>query len=128
MEDAGLDTLGGFFNPILAYFQTGFATVNAWQGLLVALLAVIVMKRWGQLFIATLGAAIVYILVEHAWPIIQGEAALALPNVLEQSFWHRFGAVYVGLLIIVAMFFAVKRVGMGARSNPAPAAKGAKKK
>jgi hypothetical protein len=119
MEGAGLDSLGGFFNPILEYFQTGFNTVNAWQGLLVALIAVVLMKRWGQLLAITMGAALAYILVEHFWPIITQHAEMRLPNVTDTPFWQRLGAIYVGLLIIIAMFFAVKSVVMGARGAPA---------
>jgi hypothetical protein len=114
MQGSGLDTLGGYFNPILEYFQTGFNTVNAWQGLVVALLAVLLMRRWAQLLVVTLGAALVYILVEHFWPILTQHAAMRLPNVTDAPFWQRLGAVYVGLLIIIAMFFAVKSVVMGA--------------
>lgn len=112
MENA-LTTLGDFFNPILEYFQNGFATVNAWQGAAVALIAVFLMSRWGQILIVTLGAAIVYLLVEHFYPIVMGQREFELPYVTEQSFWVRLGAVYAGLLIIIAMFFAVKSLFLG---------------
>jgi hypothetical protein len=114
---AGLHTIGSFFNPILDYLQNGFNTVNAWQGLVVALLAVVLMRRWGQVLFVTLGAAVVYILVEHFWPIVQGGATLKLPNVTAPAFWTRLGAVYVGLFIIISMFFAVKSVVLGARGG-----------
>jgi len=118
-----LNSLGDFFNPILNYFQNGFDSVNAWQGIVVALLAVIVMRRWGQLLLITLGAAVVYLLVEHFWPIVTQGAELRLPYVTEPQFWQRLGAVYAGLLIIIAMFFAVKSVLLGFRGKPAEAKK-----
>ncbi|MBI1187025.1 MAG: hypothetical protein GC206_06780 [Alphaproteobacteria bacterium] len=118
-----LNTLGDFFNPILNYFQNGFDAVNAWQGIVVAILAVIVMRRWGQLLLVTFVAALVYLLVEHFWPIVTQGAELRLPYVTEPQFWHRLGAVYAGLLIIIAMFFAVKRVILGFRGAPAGEAK-----
>jgi hypothetical protein len=123
MESAksGLDTLGGYFNPILEYFQSGFSQVNAAQGLIIALIAVFVMQRWGQIWMITLVSAIVYALVDHLWPILRQGAPLRLPDVTDPAFWQRLGAFYVGLLIINAMFFAVKSVLFARRAAPAPA-------
>jgi hypothetical protein len=90
--------------------------VNAAQGLIIALIAVFVMQRWGQLWMITLISAVVYALVDHLWPILQQGAPLRLPNVTEPGFWQRLGAFYVGLLIIIAMFFAVKSVLFGRRA------------
>src|SRR5215475_2100049 len=92
---ARLDTLGGYFNPILEYFQNGFGQVNAAQGLIIALIAVFLMKRWGQLWGITLVAAVVYALVDHFWPIMRQGAPLQLPNVTDPAFWQRLGAFYV---------------------------------
>lgn len=121
--DAGLDTLGGYFNPILEYFRNGFATVNAAQGLVVALVAVILMRKWGHLLIATFVSAIVYVFVEHFWKVfVDKSLPFGMPPVLEAFFWQRFGAVFVGLLVIIAMFYAVKSVLSGMLNRPAPAA------
>ncbi|MGE0828692.1 MAG: hypothetical protein AB7O04_04990 [Hyphomonadaceae bacterium] len=111
-----LDSLGDFFNPVLNYFQNGFDTVNAWQGIVVAIIAVFFMQRWGQLLIVTLGAAVAYLLVEHFWPILTAGAEFRLPYITEPPFWQRLGAVFGGLLIIIAMFFAVKSVLVGRRA------------
>ncbi|MBL8551231.1 MAG: hypothetical protein JNJ73_14690 [Hyphomonadaceae bacterium] len=112
----GLDTLGGYFNPILQFLQNGFAEVNAPAGLIIALITVFVMQRWGQLWVITLVAAIVYALVDHFIPILQNNSALRLPNVTDVAFWQTLAARYVGLLIIIAMFFAVKSVLFGKKA------------
>jgi hypothetical protein len=67
----------------------------------------------------TLVSAVAYALVDHLWPILRQGAPLALPNVTEPAFWQRLGAFYVGLLIIIAMFFAVKSVIFGRRAAKA---------
>lgn len=117
MQKFSFDTLGGMLNPFLDYLQRGFDTVNAWQGILVAIVAAWFMKSWRQLLPSTLIASLVYILFEHFWPIVTRGARLRLPDVTEGPFWQRLGAVYVGLLIIVAIFFAVKSAYQKARGG-----------
>lgn len=107
---------------VLGYVQSSFSMVNAWQGLLVALIAVVVMKRWRQIFLATLVAALGYVLVEHFTPIVTAGAKLRLPDVTNGVFWQRLGAVYVGLFIIIGIFFGVKALVMRARGTSAPPA------
>lgn len=109
--------LGDLLNSILEMMRDGFDITNRWQGLVVALIAVFLMQRWGQLLVVTLGAAVAYVLVEHFWPIITAGAELRLPNVTEVSFWQRLGVVYLGLLIIIAIFFFVKSIFLGRRAG-----------
>ncbi|MGE0046657.1 MAG: hypothetical protein AB7J28_17010 [Hyphomonadaceae bacterium] len=107
MQDA-IDTLGAFFAPIIEFLQNAFAGVNGAQGLIIAIIAVVFMARWAQLWFYTLLATVVYALIEHFWPIVQSGAELRLPNVTEPDYWWHILALYVGLFIIIAIFFFVK--------------------
>ena len=94
----------------MAFLQSGFYAVNGPQGLIIALLAVVIMQKWGQWLTLTLGATICYAIVEAVKPIVFGKGELKLPPVVEPSYWMQVGALFVGLAIIIAMFFAVKSV------------------
>jgi hypothetical protein len=116
-----METVQTFATQALEFMQGGFYNVNGPQGLIIALLAVVIMKNWGQWMTLTLGATIVYAVVEAVRPIIFGKGELKLPPVVEPNYWLSVAGLFVGLAIIIAMFFAVKSVfflrGGGAKAK-----------
>lgn len=119
-----MGSLGEIFNPILQFLQTGFAQVNAAQGLLIALFATVLMKHWNQLFAVALGASILHIIADKVVPMVTNGAKVGdikLPALMEPAFWNYAAALYVGFVIIVAMFFAVKSVLFQRRGGKAKA-------
>jgi hypothetical protein len=105
-----MESLGSIFNPILDILQTGFDKVNAVQGLLIALFATVLMRKWGQLFIIAAGATLVYVALNALIPIVTKGGEIKLPRVVDLAFWQDALSFFVGFIIIIAMFFAVKSV------------------
>jgi hypothetical protein len=105
-----MDTLGSIFYPILQFLQGGFDKVNAVQGLLIALFATVLMRKWAQLFVIAFGATIIYIIVDAATPIVTKGAEIKLPPVMTLGFWQDGLSFFVGFVVIIAMFFAVRQV------------------
>ena len=105
-----MDQIQHYLDAALGFLNNGYAQVNGPQGLIIALLAVVIMQTWGQWFAITLGATICYAIVDAVRPIVMGHGALKLPPVTDPSYWGVLAALYVGLLVIIAMFFAVKKV------------------
>ncbi|MGE3303746.1 MAG: hypothetical protein AB7M12_11605 [Hyphomonadaceae bacterium] len=108
-----MESLGSIFNPIIEFLQTGFNQVNAVQGLLIALFATVLMARWAQLFAIALAAGLVHVVLDTAIPIVAKGADIKLPAVMTAPFWQYALSLYVGFVIIIAMFFAVKSVLFG---------------
>jgi hypothetical protein len=106
----------------LEFLQTGFSKVNAWQGLLIAVFAVVVMRSWGQWLFITAVATVIYVLVRHATPIVMKGAEVKLPDVVSTTFWLDAASFFVGFAIIIAMFFAVKSVFFHGKSKSAKGA------
>ena len=105
-----MDQVQSYLDAGVAFLNNGYDQVNGPQGLIIALLAVVVMQGWGQVFGITLGATLAYAVVEAVRPIVMGDGALKLPPVTDPAYWGFVATLYVGLLIIIAMFFAVKKV------------------
>lgn len=105
-----MEQLQSYVTQGMEFMQGGFYAVNGPQGLIIALLAVVIMRNWGQWLTLTLGATICYAVVEAVKPIILGKGELKLPPVVEPSYWLQVAALFVGLAVIIAMFFAVKSV------------------
>jgi hypothetical protein len=105
-----METLGSILNPILEFLQTGFDKVNAVQGLLIALFATVLMRKWGQLFFIAAGATVFYVVLDALIPIVIKGGEIKLPRVVDVEFWQNALSFFVGFVIIIAMFFAVKAV------------------
>jgi hypothetical protein len=110
----------GAISSALEYMQTSFTVTNSILGLIIALLAVILMRGWGQIWLLTLVSAIVFVLVEHLIPILRGGAPVRLPNVVAPEFWQRLAGVYVGLLVILATFYFIKSTVKKSAGGGAP--------
>lgn len=105
-----MEVVQSFLDQGLAFLTTGYNQVNGPVGLLIAMLAVVIMRSWSQLLPLTLGATVVFALVEAVRPIVLEGGALKLPPLTDPAYWTFIAALYVGLLVIIAMFFAVKKV------------------
>jgi hypothetical protein len=112
-----MESLGSILNPVLEFLQSGFDKVNAVQGLLIALFATVLMRKWGQLFLIAFGATVIYVIVNAAVPIVTKNAEVKLPPVMTVPFWQDGLSFFVGFIIIIAMFFAVKQVLFGGKAG-----------
>ena len=96
-------------NQVLDFMQLGFTKANAPLGIVIALIAAYLLNSWKRLWFIALGAVLVHVVVEALIPVVTGKGKLQLPpNLLEPSYWRQLAALYVGYLIIVAVFYLLK--------------------
>lgn len=95
---------------ILEYTRTGFDEVNAVQGLLIAAVATLLMPSWKRLIVFTIGAVIAHVLVDTLLPVLQNDADLLLPPVLEGSFWRYVFILFVGYLVVITILGVIKKL------------------
>ena len=115
-----MGSLGSILNSTLVFLQHGFEQVNAVQGLLIALFATALMREWRQLFAVALGACVVDIVFDALLPIVTkgvNVSEIHLPHLLQTAFWDYAVSLYVGFVMIIAMFFAVKSVASLGRAR-----------
>lgn len=103
-----------YANDFLYFFRDGlregFAHVNAALGLIIALVAAYMMPAWKRIWATALGATIIHLLAEVMIPVLANQTRFALPsNLLEWSYWRTAIALYLGYLVVIAVFFFVKR-------------------
>lgn len=103
-----------YANQALDFIQLGFNRVNAIQGLLIALGAAYLLHEWRRLPVIALGALFVHVILSVMIPVLGQGAAFKLPPLVEPSYWRVLASLFVGYLIIVAVFFALKRMLMKA--------------
>lgn len=99
-------------------FQEGFAQVNAVLGLIIAVISAFILTRWSRLFAVALGATIVHLIARVLIPVVADKAAFALPsNLMDLSYWRSALALYLGYLVVIAVFFFIRRVVFGRRGG-----------
>jgi hypothetical protein len=97
-----------YLQQALDYFREGFAQVNAVLGLLVAIYFAYRMPEWSRLWAVAIGAVLTHIIALILIPVIDHNAALRLPPLLEEAFLRNVLTLYLGYLIAIAVFFFVK--------------------
>lgn len=95
----------------VAYLREGFGTINNPKGLLIALALTIFMSSWKQWFPIGLVAVIIHIAIEQLAPVLAGQGgAVVLPDITSENFWTRVLVLLLGYLVIIGIFFFVKRM------------------
>ena len=90
-------------------FREGFARVNAVLGIIIAIVAAYMMSEWKRIWAITLGATIIHLLAEVMLPVLANHESFRLPpDLLELSYWRTALALYLGYLIVIAIFFFIK--------------------
>ena len=98
-----------YVDQAVAILREGFANANNPKGLLIALAATIFLSSWKQWIPIAIGATVVHIAIDTLAPVLSGgEGSVALPPLMETSFWTSTGVLFVGYAIVIAVFFLVK--------------------
>ena len=91
-------------------FHEGFAHVNAVLGLIIALVAAYMLSSWKKIWTMALGATLVHLVSEVMLPVIVNRSRFELPpNLIDLSYWRSAVALYLGYLIVIAVFFFIKK-------------------
>ncbi|MBI1239244.1 MAG: hypothetical protein GC199_07865 [Alphaproteobacteria bacterium] len=96
-------------NNALAFLQSGFREVNALQGLLIAIGAAFLLKSYGRIWMVSLGAVLVHVMLDVMVPVLANKASFHLPPLVEPAYWRYLGALFVGYLIVISLFWLIKR-------------------
>jgi hypothetical protein len=102
-----------YLNEIIDFLRTGFrdgfAHVNAVLGLIIALIAAYMLSSWKRLWAVALGATLVHLVAEVMLPVLDNREPFHLPpNLVDISYWRDAIALYLGYLIVIAVFFIIK--------------------
>ncbi len=94
----------------LDVMRAGFDSVNAVQGLIIAALAALIMTSWKRLPTFVVAATLLHVIVDVLLPVVSGGAALRLPDILALTFWREVAFLVVGYLIVIAVFYLLRRL------------------
>jgi hypothetical protein len=98
-------------NTIWDFFRAGFQTVNAVEGLVIALVAALLVPAWHRLWAVALGATIVNLVLDTLIPVVAYHQTFRLPpDLLEPAYWERALVLFVGYLVVIGVFFFIKRL------------------
>ena len=104
-----IDMAQPYIDWVWGYFREGFHDVNAILGLLIAIGAAYVLSKYSRIFVVALGAVVFYMIAQVMLPVLANNAAFRLPPLVEGAYWQKMVAIYAGFLIIITVFYIVKR-------------------
>lgn len=105
-----MDNFQHLVNSVWDFFREGFQNVNAVEGIIIALIAAFILSSWRRLWAVALGATIVNMILDVLIPVVANHAAFRLPpDMMEAPYWHHVLVLYVGYLVVIAVFFFVKK-------------------
>lgn len=100
-----------FIDQAIQVLREGFAQINDPKGLLIALAATLFLQSWRQWIPASIIAVVIHVAIERLAPVLAGAGGeVSLPPLMEEAFWTRTGILLVGYLVIIAVFFVIKRI------------------
>ena len=89
--------------------RQGFFHVNAILGLLIAVYFTYRLGEWRDLPKIALGATLTHIIASVLIPVIDHNAPLRLPPIVEARFFWDTVALFLGYLVVIAALFFVKK-------------------
>lgn len=97
-------------DQFIEFLRTGFNEVNQVQGLLIALAATVFLGSWKQWLPISVLAVAVHIAVDVFAPVLQGNAEFRLPDIMSEPFWSQAGFLFAGYLVVIGVFYFLKRL------------------
>lgn len=105
-----MESLNQFWADLQVYMEAGFTHINALQGLLIAMVAAYLLHRWASVFAIAIGATVVHVIFDVMLPVLANSAPFKLPPLIEADYWRYVLTLYVGYVIVITVFYVVKRV------------------
>ena len=103
-----------YLSSFLHFFENGvrdgFAHINAALGLIIAMVAAYQLAHWKRLWAAALGATITHLVAVVVIPVLANQSGFRLPpDLLTLQYWRTAAALYLGYLLVIALFYAIKK-------------------
>jgi hypothetical protein len=108
-----------YLNSTLDFLRQGFDQVNSLEGLIIAVIAAVAMQSWGRLVPIAFFATVAHIILGVMVPVFADRAEFRMPTVMEEAFWSSSVTLFVGYLIVISVFFVIKRLILRAQPRHA---------
>jgi hypothetical protein len=115
-----METPTELWNSLTSYTQAGFHEINAIQGLLIAIIAALMLHRWAGVFAIAVGATLTHLFVDVLLPVLSDGAPFRLPNLVEVAYWRYALTLYLGYIVVISVFYILKRGLLGAERQIVP--------
>jgi len=104
-----LQQLTEYLNQASALATQGFDTVNSVQGIVIAVIAAGLMRRYSQIIGWTLGATVVHEAVNIVRHVLAHDPS-PLPNFADVNYWKLVGIRFVGYLVAISIIYLIRRL------------------
>ena len=103
--------LNEIVNEAIALGHQGFGTVDSIQGIIIAVIAAALMRRYGQIVFYAVAATIIHEAVNIGRGMMGG-GSIVLPDFTNMEVLKLIAVRFVGYLVVVSLVYLVRRVVM----------------
>lgn len=103
--------LADIVNEAIALGHQGFSTIDSIQGIVIAIIAAALMRRYGQIIFFAVAATIIHEIVTIGRGAMGG-GTIALPDFTDMEALKLMAVRFVGYLIAISLVYLVRRVLM----------------
>ncbi len=103
--------LANIVNEAIALGHQGFGTVDSVQGIVIAVIAAALMRRYGQIIFFAVAATIIHEIVTIGRGTMGG-GTIAIPDFTNIEVLKVMGIRFVGYLIAISLVYLVRRILM----------------
>ena len=103
--------LNEIVNEIVALGHQGFGTVDSVQGIIIAVVAAALMRRYGQIIFFAVIATVIHEVINIGRGTMAG-GAIALPDFTNMEVLKLIAVRFVGYLVVISLVYLVRRVVM----------------
>ncbi len=104
-----MQQLSVYFNQAAALAAQGFDTVNSMQGIIIAVVAAGLMRRYNQVLGWTVGATLAHEVANIVRRHLAHDAS-PLPNFGDVAYWKLVGIRFIGYLVAISVVYLVRRL------------------
>lgn len=103
--------LADIVNEAIALGHQGFGTVDSVQGIIIAIIAAALMRRYGQIIFFAVVATIIHEIVTIGRGAMGG-MAIAIPDFTNMEVLKLMAIRFVGYLVAISLVYLVRRILM----------------
>ena len=103
--------LNEIVNEVIALGHQGFSTVDSVQGIIIAVIAAALMRRYGQIVFYAVAATIIHEAVNIGRGMMGG-GSMVLPDFTNMEVLKLIVVRFVGYLVAISLIYLVRRVIM----------------
>ncbi|MGV8998090.1 MAG: hypothetical protein ACOH12_14205 [Parvibaculaceae bacterium] len=105
-----MENLHELAQQLIGLAHEGFSTIDTVQGIIIAVIAALMMRRFSGFFGLAIAATFIHEIVNIARHAYYAGGHIALPDYTNPDVWKIIGLRFAGYLVAICLIYIIRRV------------------